>query len=176
MQEEAKKKKSVFPVQKPADEFLDELAIDQYFDRAMYIGTPHHFADAVKIYRGVESILSPGGVFLVMEGGEFTFPWFTKVENRMGAFFGERKEITSSCLRLTKFDVEVKEENIDFNVTKSKWYDMLRGRFHSSLTELTDEEIEEGIDELQRGKLKDLKPQDDISISCKLNVFIARKN
>ena len=111
-----------------------------------------------------------------VQGGEFTFPWFTKVENRMGAFFGERKEITSSCLRLTKFDVEVKEENIDFNVTKSKWYDMLRGRFHSSLTELTDEEIEEGIDELQRGKLKDLKPQDDISISSTLLVFIARKN
>ena len=48
--------------------------------------------------------------------------------------------------------------------------------FHSSLTELTDEEIEEGIDELERGKLKDLKPEDGISISCTLLVFMARKN
>ena len=121
MQEEAKKKKGVFPVQKQADEFLDELAIDQCFDRAMCIATPHHFADAVKIYRGVESITSTGGVFLVMEASEFTFPWFTKVDNRMGAFFGERKENTSTCLRLTKFDVEVTKENVDFKVTKSKW-------------------------------------------------------
>ena len=105
----------------------------------MCVATPHHFVDAVKIFRVVESILSPGGVFLIMEAGEFTFPWFTKVENRMGAFFGERKEITSACLRLAKFEVEVTEENIDFNVTKSKWYDMLRGRFISGLTELTDE-------------------------------------
>lgn len=176
MQEEAKKKEGVFPVQKSADEFLDEcVVVDQCFDRAMCVATPHHFVDAVKIFRCVESILSPGGVFLVMEAGEFTFPWFTKVENRMGAFFGERKEITSAFLRLAKFEVEVTEENIDFSVTKSKWYDMLRGRFISGLTELTDEEIEEGIDELQRVKLKDLKPQDDISISCTLLVFIARK-
>lgn len=90
MQGETKQKKGVFPVQKNADEFLDELAVDQSFDRAMCIATSHHFADAVKIYRGVESILSPSGVFLVMEGTEFWFPWFTKVENRMGTFFGER--------------------------------------------------------------------------------------
>ena len=81
----------------------------------------------------------------------------------------------SECLRLTKFDVEVAEENIDFNVTKSKWYHMLRGRFNSNLTKFTDEEIEEGIDELERGKLKDLEPQDDISISFTLLVFMARK-
>ena len=90
MQGETKQKKGVYPVQKHADDFLDELAVDQSFDRAMCIATSHHFADAVKIYRGVESILSPSGVFLVMEGTEFWFPWFTKVENRMGTFFGER--------------------------------------------------------------------------------------
>ena len=71
MQGETKQKKGVFPVQKNADEFQDELAVDQSFDRAMCIATSHHFADAVKIYRGVESILSPSGVFLVMEGTEF---------------------------------------------------------------------------------------------------------
>ena len=175
MQEEAQQKKGVFPVPKHADEFLDELAVDHCFDRAMCIATSHHFTDAVKIYRGVESILSPGGVFLFMEGSDFSFPWFTKVENRMGTFFGERKEITSACLRLTKFDVEVTEEHIDVNLTKSKWYHMLRGRFNSNLTELTDEEIEEGIDELERGKLKDLNPEDDISISGTLLVFKATK-
>lgn len=52
---------------------------------------------------------------------------------------------------------------------------MLRGRFNSNLKELTDQEIEEGIEELERGKLKDLKPEDDISISGTLHVFIATK-
>lgn len=47
MQEEAKKKE-VFSVQKSADEFLDEcVVIDQCFDRAMCVATPHHFVDAV---------------------------------------------------------------------------------------------------------------------------------
>ena len=71
--------------------------------------------------------------------------------------------------------MEVTEEHIDVNLTKSKWYHMLRGRFNSNLTELTDEEIEEGIDELERGKLKDLNPEDDISISGTLLVFKATK-
>ena len=175
MQEVAKKKKGVFPIQKTVDEFLSELNKDQRFDRVMCIATAHHFADPVKIYSGVEAFLSPGGVFLVVQASEYLYPWFTKTENRIGAFLAERKENTSSWLRLANFDVEVSDEMIDYDVTKSQWYDMLRGRFHSILSELSDKEIEEGIDELEKGKLKDLKLHDDICISCKLLVFTARK-
>ncbi|KAL9988676.1 hypothetical protein ACROYT_G003150 [Oculina patagonica] len=175
MQEVAKKKKGVFPIQKTADEFLAGLNKDQHFDRAICIGAAHHFTDPVKIYRGVEAFLSPGGVFLVVQVGEYLYPWFTKTENRIGAFLGERKENTSSLLRLANFDVEVSEEKIEYTVTKSQWFDMLRGRFHSTLRELSDEEIEEGIDELEKGKLKGLKLDDDVSMSCKLLIFTAKK-
>ena len=175
MQEVAKKKKGVFPIQKTADEFLSDLRIDQHFDRAVCVGVAHHFADPVKIYRSVEAFLSPYGVFWVVQVGEYLYPWFTKIGNGIGAFLGERKEETASWLQLAKFDVEVSEEKVDYSVKKSQWYDMLRGRFHSTLEELSDEEIEEGIDELEKGKLKDLKLHDDIHISCKLLVFTARK-
>lgn len=36
-------------------------------------------------------------------------------------------------------------------VKKFKWYDMLWGCFYSILRELSDGEIEEGIDELDKG-------------------------
>lgn len=60
-------------------------------------------------------------------------------------------------------------------VKKYKWYDMLRGRFHSTFRELSDEEIEEGIDELNKGILQHAKGDDDIPISMNLFIFIAKK-
>ncbi|KAL9988682.1 hypothetical protein ACROYT_G003156 [Oculina patagonica] len=175
MQEIAKKKKGVFPVQKSADEFLDGLDKDQRFNRAFCVDAVHHFHDPLKIYSGVEAFLSPGGVFLVVQVGEYFYPWFTKIANCISTFLAERKENTSSLLRLANFDVEVSEEKIEYSVTKSQWFDMLRGRFHSTLREPSDEEIEEGIDELEKKKLKDLKLDDEIPISYKVLVFIARK-
>ena len=177
MQEVAKKRKGVFPIQKTVEEFLDDLDKDLHIDRAMCVGTSHHFADPVKVFRGVESFLSPGGVFLVLQmGAEYTFvPWFKNAENRISPVLEELEETTYSCLRLSNFDVEVSEEKVEYNLTKSQWYDKLRGRYHSALTQLSDQEIEEGIDELERGKLKGLKLHDEICISYKMHVFKAKK-
>ncbi|KAJ7394686.1 hypothetical protein OS493_000511 [Desmophyllum pertusum] len=177
MQEIAKKRKGVLPIQKTADEFFkDFVDSHQRFDRAICTGAAHHFGDPVKIYRSVESCLSPGGVLVVelMSDASDT-PFFTRAENANNSSLVGLKENTCAWLRLANFDVEVLEERIDYSVTKSKWYDMLRGRFYSSLRELNDVEIEQGIDELERGKLTDLKLQDHIHISCMLLIFIAKK-
>ncbi|KAJ7356331.1 hypothetical protein OS493_025440 [Desmophyllum pertusum] len=179
MQEVAKKRRGVLPIQKTAGEFFkDSVDSDQRFDRVMCIAAAHHFGDPVKIYKSIKSCLSPGGV-LVMEllkpEANNTYPFFTKAEKGLDTILVGAKENICTCLRLANFDVEVLEERMDFGVTKSKWYDMLRGRFYSSLRELNDVEIEEGIDELERGKLKDLKLQDHIVISNTFNIFIAKK-
>ncbi|KAJ7306237.1 hypothetical protein OS493_040631 [Desmophyllum pertusum] len=124
----------------------------------------------------IESCLSPGGVLAVELMIDATnTPLFTRAANVNDAMLVGTKENTCAWLRLANFDVEVLEERIDYSVTKSKWYDMLRGRFYSSLRELNDVEIEEGIDELERGKLKDLNLQDDIPIFSTSLIFIAKK-
>ncbi|KAJ7356330.1 hypothetical protein OS493_025439 [Desmophyllum pertusum] len=152
MQEVAKRRKGVLPIQKTAGEFFkDFVDNDQRFDRAMCIGAAHHFGDPVKIYRSIESCLSPSGVLLVELVKDATnTPLFTKAEKGIDALVVGLEENTCAWLRLANFDVEVLEERMDYSVTKSKWYDMLRGRFYSSLRELNDVEIEEGIDELER--------------------------
>ncbi|KAJ7356294.1 hypothetical protein OS493_025402 [Desmophyllum pertusum] len=54
MQEVAKKRKGVLPIQKNADEFFkDFVDSDLRFDRAMCISAAHHFGDPVKIYRSI---------------------------------------------------------------------------------------------------------------------------
>ena len=175
MQQVAKKKNGVYAVEKTAEEFLSELNEDQLFDRAICIGAAHHFTDPVKTYKGIEAFLSPGGVFWVVQVGEYIYPWFTRSGINIKAFVGRRKEGTASLLRAANFDVEVSEEKIDYYVKKSQWYEMLRDRFHSSLRQLSDEEIEEGIGELENGKLKDMKLSDDVCMTCILLIFTAKK-
>ena len=176
MQEVVKKKKGVLAVQKTAEEFLNDLDKQQRFDRAMCLGAAHHFADPNKTYRDIESCLSPGGVFLILQIGKFnSVPLFKKADGGVNTFIADRKENTSTRLRSANFEVEVSEELVDFRVTKTKWYAMLRERYHSSLRELSDEEVEEGINELEKGILHGLKPSDEVRICLSVFIFVAKK-
>ena len=176
MQEVAKTKKGVLTIQKTAEEFLKDLDKQHRFDRVTCTSTAHHFGEPLKIYRGVESCLKPDGVFFIVQVGEYTsFPLFEKAKNHIFSFVAERNKSFSACLRSANFEVEVSQEQVDFVVRKSKWYDMLRGRFHSTLMELSDEEIEEGIDELDKGILQHVKTHDGIPMSIYLLIFIAKK-
>ena len=51
-------------------------------------------------------------------------------------------------------------------VTKAKLYDMFRGRYMSMFRQLSDEQIEEGINELEKGAFKDVKNDDCINYDC----------
>lgn len=176
MQKVAKGKKGVLTIEKTVEEFLDDLDKQHRFDFALCVGSVHHFSDPVKVYKGVELCLTPDGVFMVVQVGELvSFPLFKKAKNRLTSFVSDRKECSSAYLRSANFEVEVSEERLVFVVKKYKWYDMLRGRFHSTLRELSDEEIEEGIDELNKGILQHAKGDDDIPISMNLFIFIAKK-
>ena len=113
---------------------------------------------------------------MIAQMGEYvSFPLFKKAKNRFTSFVSGRKEGTSAFLRSANFEVEVSVEQLAFMVKKSKWYDMLRGRFHSTLLELSDGEIEEGIDELDKGILQHANRDDDIPISMTLLIFMAKK-
>ena len=176
MQEAARAKKGLVTIEKTAEEFLDDLDKQHRFNFALCVSSVHHFSDPVKVYKGVESCLTPDGVFMIAQMGEYvSFPLFKKAKNRFTSFVSGRKEGTSAFLRSANFEVEVSVELLAFMVKKSKWYDMLRGRFHSTLKELSDGEIEEGIDELDKGILQHANRDDDIPISMTLLIFMAKK-
>ena len=78
-------------------------------------------------------------------------------------------------LRKANFEVEVSEEKIYVGLKKSRWYEMLRGRFQSTLSEFTDEEIEDGINELETGKLKGLCLEDEVKLHYSYDILKATK-
>ena len=135
----AKERKGVYPVTKTADEFLDNLEINQVFDKMLCIGTMHHFTQPVEIFRGLKAHRRTGGELLVVKAGEPTsFPFFTKAGNAFSELMEKfSKESVTAMLQEAKSQVEVSEVNLFLRVEKSRWYKMLRGRFHSSLSEFT---------------------------------------
>ena len=175
MQIVAKERKGVYPVTKTADEFLDNLEINQVLDKVLCICSMHHFTQPVKIFRGLKAHLRTGGELLVIRAGVSTsFPFFTKAENTYGKVLEKcSKERVTAMLREANFQVEVSEEKVLLDMEKSRWYKMLRGRFQSSMSEFTDNEIEDGIEELEKGKLKGLGLHDDVEIHYSYMIFRA---
>ena len=173
MQILAKERKGVYPVKKTAGEFLDNLEINQVFDMVLCICSMHHFTQPMKFLRGLKAHLRTGGALLVVTTGLPTsFPFFTKAENAFGKITFSKERVTA-MLRDANFQVEVSEEKFLLGMEKSRWYKMLRGRFQSSMSEFTDKEIEDGIDELEEGKLKGLSLHDDVQIHYSFMVFRA---
>ena len=57
------------------------------------------------------------------------------------------------------------EVPVNYKVTKSFWYKRLRGRVFSTLETMTDEQIEEGIAEIERTKLSGLSMDEEFQIT-----------
>ena len=176
MQIVAKERKGVYTVTKTADEFLENLETNQVFDKVLCICSMHNFTQPVKIFRGLRAHLRTGGELLVVRAGVSTsFPFFIKAENAFGEVMEKfSKERVTAMLREANFQVEVSKEKVLLQgMEKSRWYKMLRGRFQSCMSEFTDKEIEDGIGELEKGKLKGLSLHDDVQIHYSYMVFRA---
>lgn len=136
----------------------------------------HHFTELLEILRGLEASLRPGGTLLVVNIGESSnLPLFTNAEKSFGASKSNFKKRITAMLQKADFEVEVSEEKIYVGLKKSQWYEMLRGRFQSTLSELTDEEIEDGIRELDTGKLKGLGFEDEVKLHYSYDILKATK-
>ena len=176
MQAVAKKRKGVYPITKRVEEFLHDFKIEKFFDKALCICCIHHFAELLEIFRGLEASLRPGGTLLVVTTGKSSnLPLFTNAEKSLGASTSNFKERITAMLRKANFEVEVSEEKIYGGLKKSRWYEMLRGRFQSTLSEFTDEEIEDGINELETGKLKGLCLEDEVKLHYSYDILKATK-
>ena len=82
-------------------------------------------------------------------------------------FFASQKYV--DVLKVSGFSrVEVRKEKLVHDLRKSEWYAMLRSRFFSNLHSFTEQEMEDGIAELERGLLKG---KDDVQVGD-VHIFI----
>ena len=173
MQELAKKRKGICPVQKTAEEFFSDPQISQCFDMVIAVFSAHHFVDPDAVYKGIFRSLRPGGIFVQFDAISDGHPKFKMVVDKMSANSqkaSERKKFLHEIMFQGKFTK--KEISSPWSVTKSKLYEMFRCRYMSIYRQFSDEQIEEGIKELERQTLKDVK--DDELINCTFVILMTK--
>ena len=164
MQEVARKRKGIHPVQKTAEEFFSDPKISQSFDKVLAIFSAHHFVDPDAVYKGIVRSLRPGGSFIQVDALSASHPMFKMAANTLSAHFKKVSDKEQS-LRGLNLQGKMSQEEYTYpqSVTKSKLYEMFRCRYMSMFYPLSDEQIEEGIKELENETLKDVKDDEYIN-------------
>ncbi|KAJ7383000.1 hypothetical protein OS493_031170 [Desmophyllum pertusum] len=164
MQEVAQQRKGLYPVQKTAEEFFSDPEINQVFDRVVSVGSSHHFVDPVAVYKGILRSLRPGGFFIEANCVEARHPMFKSAENVFNTHC--KNMVNPRLLQEMNLQGKISHQEVTtptVAVAKSKLYEMFRCRYMSMFNRLSDEQIEEGINELDNELLKDVKDDDRIS-------------
>ena len=173
MQELAKKKKGICPVQKTAEEFFADPQFSQCFDMVTAVFSTHHFVDPVAVYKGIFRSLRSGGIFVQFDTTSDGHPKFKMAVDKLSSHSQKVSE-RNKFLREVTFQGKFTQKEICYpwSVTKSKLYEMFRCRYVSMFHQFSDEKIEEGIRELESETLKEVK--DDELINCTY-VFLMTK-
>ena len=177
MQEVARKRNGVYPVQATGEEFFQRPSINCCFDRVILAGSSHHISDPSNVFKGIERSLRPDGICVVTlpDIPLSNFPLFTKFKSvDVRSVCTQWKKDTLRSLVEANLTVQSWHVDLTYAVTKSKWYEVLRGRFWSTLRGFSDEELEEGIEELERGQLNGIKFNETLDI-CDTERFIEGK-
>ena len=173
MQELAKKRKGICPVQKTAEEYFSDPQISQCFDMVIAAFSAHHFVDPDAVYKGIFRSLRSGGIFVQFDAISDGHPKFKMALDEVSNY-SQRVSVRKKFLREIAFQGKFTQKEISYpwSVTKSKLYEMFRCRYVSMFHQLSDEQIEEGITELESQALKDVKG--DELIDCTYVILMTK--
>ena len=175
MQEVARQKKGVYTVLKTAEEFFSDSQISESFDRVIAIISAHHFNSDIAFKRILRS-LRPSGIFFLVTTLKSSLPIFKSAKEPVSQSLEEGRKSHFSFLNNLNAKVSQQEFSYSASVTKSKLYEMFRGRFISLLKQFSDDQIEEGIRELENDAFKNMKDGDLINFEHTLLVIRAEKD
>lgn len=120
------------------------------YDKILLKEMVHFIEERKVLFEGIKRQLCESGKVLIVTRPKNTpLPFFTAALERFAqgqpSLESLEKELADAGLR--PFSVT---EAFSFGISKERWYGMLRNRFMSNLQNFTDEEIEEGIVQLEK--------------------------
>lgn len=131
----------------------------------------HHFEDRDFVFSRLAEYMPVDGVCIIQEGSnDPTYPWFKAARE-------EVNRVTFESMSLYELieSKGLKWENVksteSMEVDKLFFYEKIRNRYSSILLKFTDEELKEGIKELEE-KYKDTEV---IKFNCLLNGIVVTK-
>jgi ubiquinone/menaquinone biosynthesis C-methylase UbiE len=120
-------------------------------DRVLLKEIVHHLpvADLPALYKGLGRQLAPGGLLLtVTRPQEVDYPLF-EAARRVWRANQPAAEVFESACTAAGLSVVRSEAVYTATLPKERWFAMVRSRFWSTFSAMTDEELEAGIQELE---------------------------
>ena len=159
-----------------ADTFFDDKPQSESkgaCNKLLLVACAHLFPKPLEAFRKAFEYLPPNGLLvMVQRSTECTFPVWKSLKDRSIALSVDGYK---DHLERAGFHVTLTVETGISKMMKRDWYDKLRNRIFTVLSELSDEEIEEGIREVDQEWFRDKKDNDVIEIRDNLVYFTASK-
>ena len=177
MQKIALQKKGVNSILKTAEEFFSNPQISERFDRVIATISAHHFVNADAVFEGILRSLRPGGFFLQFNAIKSTLPSFESAKMLLSQCFKRESEVRDLLQRKIGLSAKISEKEFSFSaeITKSKLYKRYRCRFVSLFQKLSDDQIEEGIIELDNEHFQNVSDDELIKYECTVLVTKVEK-
>lgn len=148
----------------PGDAPIKRLAMDGLefsrqpgsYDKVLIKETVHHIAERDELFANLYEHLTPGGILLLVHvPPNVQYPLFQKALERCLDWHADPDELTRQ-LRHAGFRVEQDDIGFPHAIPKDQYFRMVEGCYMSALTSLSENELREGLAEMER-EYKDVK-------------------
>lgn len=170
----ASKKPNVVGVLATAEDFFSSHN-GHPFNKVIMVSTVHHFSDPEFVFSAMADRLPCDGKCLVItRTPNTTLPFFSAA---LKTFADSCQDVEGTVIQLssTGLEVTVIPEVLHLHMKKAKWYSMLRERYMSNLKMFTEDEMEAGIMELERGHFLGVSEDDVVTVKDNIVIIVAKK-
>ena len=170
----AKSKDGLNPCLTTADAFLT-TANDSVpkCNKVLINESAHLFPDPQSTFLKAHKYLPvDGSLVVIVRATQSTFPMWRALQEKFAPVSEDEFQV---YLEKAGFNVRMSTEVGIIKMTKLDWYDRLRKRVFSTLYEFSDEQIEEGLAELDQEWFPGKEESDSVEIRDSLVFYIATK-
>lgn len=120
------------------------------FDAILVKEAIHHVDDCHAVIEGLAGLLADGGrLLVVMLPTHIEYPLFADALTLFQRLQPDPQEV-AAYMRDAGLRAELSDESFPLSFTKSKYLAMVRSRYMSLLSNFTDEQLEQGIEEIHQ--------------------------
>jgi len=135
-----------------ADEFVKK---DIKYDKVIIKGAVHHFPinKMREIFEGIKKQLNDNGAILIDQSrgnNKIGMPFFKKGIDTQNQLNAGVVQLVENVLKDLGFKVDLKLNDVDMKTSKENAIKIIKNRSVSGLSTLSDEEIKEGIEEVDK--------------------------
>ena len=160
-------REGVNPIQASGEDFLTLHNMSKLgVTKIVFAFSLHHLVDVTAALQCISQLLPVGGKCIICFRVNPTLPFFKAAYEQFICEKYSRKkvEMLQFCPQNPNVSSTILDVPLKYNIPKYQWYQMLRNRFQTHLDAFSDEEIEDGIQELEKINFKDIADSDMIAI------------